>query len=194
MARAALAPYLCAAANLLAALALATVLAPGVSLAPTAAHAGYVAGHLVAWRIGWGLWVAAALSLLAFFRWWASRIGWSPVTRAAVLLAAAGVLADVAAESRLIAWSPGEPFDIAAAFQLSGVAANGAYSVAGLLLTAATTHLPRWLAAWSWTVWLIGIGLAVSAALSSDDASRVLTAILFVLFVPWLVVFGRRLA
>jgi hypothetical protein len=196
----------CAAINGLAALALATVLAPGVSLAPAPAAQGtaqlaplvaqarYVSDHLVLWRLGWAVWILAALALLLFFGWWASRIGWSPATRLAIVLAAAGVVADVAAESRLIAWSPGQRFDLAGALQLSGVVANGAYSVAGLLLTSRTAALPRWLGTWSWTVWLLGVGLAVAAALSSDDASRLLTAALFVLFVPWLVVFGRRIA
>lgn len=191
--RAALAPYLCAVLNGLAAFALATVLAPGVSLAPAAANAGYVADHLFVWRLGWALWIAAALSLLAFFRWWAARIGWSPVTRAAIALAVVGVLADIGAESRLIAWSPAQPFDLDGALRLSGVGANGLYSVAGLLLTSRTGGLAPWLAAWSWTVWLLGIGLAAAAAVSSDGASRILTAALFVLFVPWLVVLGRRL-
>ena len=54
--------------------------------------------------------------------------------------------------------------------------------------------LPRWLAQWSWTVWALGIGLAVAVAAGSDTWSRLLTAPLFALFVPWLVVFGRRLA
>lgn len=186
-------PLLCAAVNALATLALATVLAPGASLTPTPAQPAYVAEHLIGWRIGWGLWIAAALSLLAFFRWWASRIGWRPVTRAAIVVAAIGVIADIAAESRLIAWTAPQPFELASALQLSGVLANGSYSLAGLLLTSRTRSLPGWLAGWSWSVWFLGIGLAVAAAASNDDASRLLTAAVFALFLPWLVVFGRRL-
>ena len=125
MSRAMVAPYLCAVVNALAALALATILAPGVSLVPTAAQATYAADHLPAWRLGWGLWIAAALSLVAFFGWWASRIAWPPVARAAVVIAVAGVLADMIAEGRLIAWSPGQRFDIDGALRLSGIGANG---------------------------------------------------------------------
>ena len=187
-------PLLCSAVNAAAAFALGTVLAPGVSLAPSAAGEAYVAGHLVAWRAGWALWIAAALSLLAFFRWWAARIGWSPVTRLAIGLAVAGVLFDIAAESRLISWSPGQPFDIDSALRQSGVAANGLYSVAGLLLLSRTRGLAVPLAIWSGAVWLVGIALAVAAAGSNDDASRLFTVVLFALFLPWLVVFGRRLA
>src|SRR5256885_8612070 len=77
-------PYACAIVNGLAALALATVLAPGVSLAPVPASAAYVAGHLVAWRLGWALWIAAALSVLPFFWWWAARLRSPPVPRLAL--------------------------------------------------------------------------------------------------------------
>jgi len=187
-------PLVCAAVNAAAALALATVLAPGVSLSPSAGGAAYVADHLAAWRAGWTLWIAAALSLLAFFAWWAARLGWSKVSRLAVALAVAGVIFDVAAEARLIGWSPEQPFDVGSALRQSGVAANGLYSVAGLLLVSRTRGLSPALAVWSWAVWLAGIALAVAAAASNDDASRLFTAVLFALFVPWLVVFGRRLA
>lgn len=186
--------WTCAAVNGTAAFALATVLAPGVSLAPTATQAGYVADHLVAWRLGWSLWIAAALSLIAFFWWWGSRLGWPGLARLAVVLAAMGVIADVSAESTLIAWSPGQPFDVGGPLRLSGVVANGLYSVAGAMLTLRSPALPRWLARWSWAVWVLGFGLALAAISGSDEASRVLTAALFVLFIPWLVVFGRRVA
>ena len=185
--------WTCAVVNGAAALALATVLAPGVSLAPTPVGAAHVAGHLLAWRIGWTLWMAAALSLLAFFWWWGSRLGWPAMARLAVAVAAIGVVADLTAESLLIAWTGDRTFDIGGPLRLSGIVANGLYSVAGAMLTARTGGLPRWLAQWSWTVWLLGFGLALAAAAGSDEGSRVLTAALFALFIPWLVVFGRRL-
>ncbi|MHB8630629.1 MAG: hypothetical protein ACYC9W_01725 [Candidatus Limnocylindria bacterium] len=184
---------ICALANGAAALALATVLAPGVSLAPTPSAAAYVAENLGAWRSGWALWIVAAISLLPFFRWWASVLRWPSIARVAVALAAVGVAADIVAEARLIAWSPGQPFDAAGPLRQSGIVANGLYSVAGGLLTRATLGLPRRLAQWSWTVWTLGIGLAVAVAIGSDAASFILTAALFALLVPWLVVFGRRL-
>ena len=187
------AAWTCAVVNGAAALALATVLAPGVSLAPTPVGAAYVAGHLLAWRTGWTLWMAAALSLLAFFWWWGSRLGWPAMARLAVAVAALGVVADLTAESVLIAWTGDRTFDVGGPLRVSGIVANGLYSVAGAMLTARTPDLPRWLAQWSWTVWLLGFGLALAAAAGSDEGSRVLTAALFALFIPWLVVFGRRL-
>ena len=186
--------WICAVVNGAAAIALATVLAPAVSLAPTPAGAAYVAGHLAPWRVGWALWIAAALTLLEFFWWWAARLGWPALARLAVALAAVGVAADVSAESALIAWSPGQPLEVGGPLRLSGIVANGLYSVAGAILTLRTTGLPRWLAQWSGAVWLLGFGLAIAATAGSDVASRLFTAALFALFVPWLVVFGRRLA
>lgn len=177
-----------------AAILLATVLAPGVSLTPAASNATYVAEHLGVWRVGWAVWIAAALSLLAFFWWWGARIGWPAIARVAVAVAAVGVVADVVAETQLIAWAPGGSFDIGGPLRLSGIVANGLYSVAGALLTLRTNALPRWLRTWSWAIWLLGIALAIAAAMSSDAASEVVTAALFALFVPWLVVFGRRIA
>ena len=177
-----------------AALALATVLAPGVSLAPTSSGNAYISDHLLAWQVGWALWIAAALSLLAFFWWWASRLGWPAVARVAVAVAALGVVADLAAETTLIAWSPGHPFNVGGPLRLSGVVANGLYSLAGAILTLRTPAGARWLAVWSWAIWALGSALAIAALTGSDEASRLLTAALFALFVPWLVVFGRRLA
>lgn len=191
----ALAPYVCAAVNAAAAIALATVLAPGASNAPTEANAAYVHGHVEVWRAGWLLWIAAAISLLAFFAWWATRLERSALLWAALAIACAGLAFDLVAESLLASWSPERFVDVAPeAFRLTGVGANGLYSVAGLILTARTRGLPRWLTQWSWTIWLLGVGLAVAVAIGSDIAARLLTAALFALLVPWLVVFGRRLA
>jgi len=190
----ALAPYACAAVNALAALALATVLAPGASNAPTEANAVYVAGHVTVWRAGWLLWIAAAISLLAFFAWWASRLERSVLVWLALGIACAGLAFDLVAESLLLSWSPERYLDVApTAFRLTGIGANGLYSVAGLILTARTPVLPRRLAEWSWIVWLLGLALAAAIVIGSDVGARLLTATLFALLVPWLVLFGRRM-
>lgn len=193
--RAILIPYVCALVNAVAAIALATVLAPGATNAPTEVNAEYVRAHIEVWRAGWLLWTAAALSLIAFFAWWVARLERATVLWIALGIACAGLAFDLVAESLLAWWSPDRYLDTApAAFRLTGIGANGLYSVAGLILTARTPVLPRWLAQWSWTVWLLGIGLAGAVAIGSDMAARLLTAALFALLVPWLVVFGRRLA
>lgn len=188
------APYACLAVNAVAALALATVLAPGAALAPSVESASYVALNAMAWRFGWLAWIAAAIGLLAFFCWWAVRLRRSAAVLAALALATAGVALDVAAESLLIGWAPDHPGVIGPALRLSGIGANGLYSVAGVLLAWRTRGLPSWLGAWTWAVWIAGGALSLAAVAGSDLASQVATAVLFALFLPWLAVFGKRLS
>jgi hypothetical protein len=190
----ALAPYACALVNAAAAIALATALAPGSTNPPIEANAAYVRAHIEAWRAGWLLWIGAGISLVAFFAWWAARLRRSLVNWLALAVACAGLGCDLLADSLLLSWSPERFGDVApTAFRLGGIGANGLYSVAGLILMTRTPRLPRWLAQWSWTVWLLGLGLSVAVAIGSDIAARLLTAALFALLVPWLVVFGRRI-
>jgi len=138
-----------AAVNAAAAIALATVLAPGVSLTYGPDNAAYVGAHLLLWRAGWALWITAAVSLLAFFVWWAARAGWTGVARVAVAIATVGVVADVTAEARLFAWSA--DVDVGAALRQSGVVANASTperaaaisDVEAELVDVARQHTPR---------------------------------------------------
>lgn len=183
--------YVCAAANLAAALALVTILAPGTPLAPEAERVAYVHDHLAVWRAGWALWILAAISLLAFYRWWGARIGagWAPLA-----LAVAGFAADLTAESILIAVAPDRPEIARPAFALTGAVANGLYTLAGVLLTLRTPHVRGAFAAWTWAVWVAGVVLSAGAFLEAPLVIAAASAVLFVLFVPWCVALGRKLA
>src|SRR5688500_13127365 len=95
--------YLCAAANLVAAIAMATVLAPGTTLVEEPARAAYVRENVAGWRIGWSLWIVATVTLLLFYRWWAGRIRASATL---VWIAVAGLATDILAQSLLIVVVP----------------------------------------------------------------------------------------
>ena len=86
------APWACAVANMAAALVIWLVLRAGTEAASgIEARATYIASHPVAWRIGWGIWMLAGLSLVAFYTWWGA---WLPSPRraiAALLVAIAGL-------------------------------------------------------------------------------------------------------
>ena len=183
--------YACAIANLAAVLALATVLAPGTTLAGDAARASYVRDHLIAWRLGWSAWIVAAISLLLFYAWWtaARRAG-----RLALGVALSGFVADVIAESMLIAAVPDRPDLARAAFFLTGAVANGCYTIAGIILSLQTPVLRGAVAVWTAVMWASGLALSLLAALDVPLGVAVSTAILFALFLPWLVIVGRRLA
>ncbi len=186
----ALPAYFCAAANLIAALALATFLAPGTPLAAEPARAEYVRDHAALWRAGWSLWIAAGISLLVFYRWWGERIG---AGRGPLALAAAGFAADLVAESLLIVVGPDTPAVAPPAFALTGGVANGLYTLAGALLTLRTPALRGPLAAWTWAVWGSGAVLSVAALAETPLLVAAASAVLFALFVPWCVAMGRRL-
>lgn len=187
----ALPAYFCAAANLAAALALLTMLAPGTPLVDEPARAAYVRDHLALWRAGWSLWVLAAISLLVFYRWWGVRIGAGPGPLA---FAVAGFAADLVAESLLIAVAPDRPEVARPSFALTGAVANGLYTLAGVLLTLRTPRLRGAFAAWTWTVWASGAALSAAALVDVPLLVAAATAVLFALFVPWCVAMGRRLA
>ena len=188
---AALPAYFCAAANLAAVVALATVLAPGTTLADEAARATYVREHLVGWRLGWGLWVLAAVSLLVFYRWWTARVG-APLWLLGI--AVVGFSADLIAESLLITVVPERPGLAPLTFLLTGGVANGCYTIAGALISLRTPHLRGGLAAWTAAVWLAGAVLSAFAFREAPLGVAAATAVLFALFIPWCVAVGRRLA
>jgi hypothetical protein len=157
-----------------------------------------VALHLVAafgtllllrthFRLMWILWMAAAISLVGFYAWWGSRIGWLlPWT-----VACAGTACDFAGESIYIGWMPpaGTPLDRVAAL-LTGGAGNGLYTLAGIMLTIASSSIPmRWLA---WLAWTSGIALTVATIINIPMAVVVTSAALMIFFIPFVLVMARR--
>ena len=167
------------------------MLAPGTPLVPEAARAAYVRDNVAVWRAGWSLWIVAAVSLLLFYRWWSVRIG---APRGPLALATLGFAADLVAESLLIAVAPDRPEVARPSFVLTGAVANGLYTLAGALLTLRTPGVRGAFAAWTWAVWAAGGALSAAALLEAPLAVGAASAALFVLFVPWCVAMGRRLA
>ena len=190
----ALAPLACALVNATASGFLALVLRPGTEVEPDpGARERFVFQHLGLWRTGWLLWVASATLLVAFYGWWSARASRRRLALAGVALGAVGVFFDATAESLFVGWMP-ERMDLQRlGTVLSGGFANGFYCLGGALLTAATPALSPWLRRWAWAVWTAGAGLSVAAFVGSVPAMVVATALTLGLFVPWVLVAGRRL-
>jgi hypothetical protein len=198
-----LAPYACALLNLIAAGALLLVLRPGTEVVPDAAsRIAYITNNELLWRAGWVCWIAAALSLLAFYAWWGSRLPawvddegaprWGAV---ALVIAAIGLVFDLTAESLLIAWLPKDFATVAPMTSvLTGGFGNGLYTIAGAALTLATPGLRGWFLAWTWTIWAAGFGLSAFTFAGNFVGVAVCSTVLFMLFCPWAVVMGRKLA
>ncbi len=150
----------------------------------------YVGTHLLVWRLGWMTWIAAALSLLAFYWWWRDRINGSYVP---LVLGGLGLIADVTAELILIVGGAQNYIaNSAFAFALTGGVANGLYTLCGIGLTLATP-LTRFARAWAAVMWAAGILLSVGALANIPIITATATAVLFALFCPWCVYLAAKL-
>src|SRR5262249_36021703 len=97
----------------------------------------WVDAHRTWWTLGWLLWLAAFYAAVAV------RFGErAPIrTRMALVVAAAGLAADVSAETILMV----RPGSLQLVGPLTGYVGNGLYTVAGvLLLWSGARGLPRW--------------------------------------------------
>lgn len=183
-----LAPYACALVNFVAALMLSVVLSPGLTASGLAKRVEYVTNNGLIWRLGWLTWIAAAQTLVAFYAWWGSRLRRPTLATAAIAIAIAGVVCDISAESLLLGWLPSD-FESTSrlATILTGGAANGLYTIAGILLTVATPALRRWFLVWTWAVWAAGILLSIFSLMGFIAGIAGSTAVLFILFCPWVI-------
>ena len=187
-----MAPLACAAANLVAIVVLALVLAPGTPVVPDVAERErYIGEHLLAWRLGWATWMVAAATLIWCYSWWRRRVGGPHL---ALVIALAGIVADWSAETLLIVSGAGGYAAVAPlAFFLTGAIANGAYTAAGILLTLASPLTPR-SRAYAALMWSAGLSLSFGALFDITLIAALATAELFALFIPWCVWLRRRLA
>ena len=201
---AATAAYVAAAVNLAAGLVMLLALRYGIPAGESdlSARIAYVGDHILVWRAGWFVWNLAAISLLGFFVVLAGR--WrerAPILCGlALLCAAAGLAADLGAETILAVVSPGLRGETYAtvesiAVALTGYLGNGLYAVGGVLLTVAGRRdLPPvllWLAA---AVWTAALWLSVATLVSSNAGQFASAAALMPLFVLWAALTGRWLS
>jgi hypothetical protein len=189
------APWLCFAANTAAAMAMCLVLRAGTEAAPgLVARAAFITAHPAAWRIGWGIWMLAGLSLVAFYAWWGAWLSSARLAIAALLIATAGLACDLFAESLFVGWLPYRIESIAplASFLTGGVA-NACYSVAGAMLTLGASFLRGPLRIWAWAIWASGLALTIFTVAGSVWGMMIATAALMTLLCPWVAVFGWKL-
>ena len=187
------APYVCAALNLAAVIAMAAALRFGTEMIPVVSdRIAYISQHPAIWRAGWALWIAAAVSLVAFYGWWGSFLDSRRAT-IAVAIAAAGLCVDLFAESLLIGWLPRNYETMAPlATLMTGGAANGLYTASGIIMTLSSRSLTRPLAVLAWKAWTAGVALTVCSLASIPIGIAVSTTVLFVFFCPFVVLLGRH--
>lgn len=147
------------------------------------------------WRMVWLLWMMAAVSLIGFFAWWGSHLPYRRAALGALAIASIGLLCDFAGESLMIGWiPPAGNFLGRVTTLLTAGAANGFYTIAGIILTLATPIREPWLRVWTWLVWASGLVLSICAVLDMSRGIMVSSAMLMTLFIPWVMMFSRKLA
>ena len=179
--------YLASALNALAAAAMLLLLRPGLL-----GDQAWIAEHKPMWIVGWLLWQAAAIGLVAFYSVLAIRFRErAPVrTQTALVVAGAGLAADLAAETYLMV----RPDAVRLLAPLTGYLGNGGYTVAGiLLLSACARGMPRWLIALGALTFAAGIALSAASLAQSETAETITTAALMPLFILWSFAMGRWL-
>jgi hypothetical protein len=188
------APFACAILNLFSGLALAFALRGGTeAVASGVERAAYIDEHIAVWRLGWGCWMLAAVSLVAFYAWWGASLHCGHSAVVAVIIAMLGLACDLFAESLYIGWLPRHLDSIAPfASLLTGGAANGLYTFAGILLTLWTPTLGNGLRVWAWTLWISGLTLTLTTMLGSVTGMMLSTGVLMTLLCPWVALFGWR--
>jgi small multidrug resistance pump len=199
-----LAPWLCAITHALAFVAMPVLLQRGMlTESDAAARSTYIAQHTAAWTVGWAAWMLAAVSLIGFYAWWGSRLTARTTAIAGVVIAALGNVLDFSGEGLSIlllverASALGEN---AAAFAsversftlLSAGAANGLYTLGGLLLMLATPDLPRSVRAAMWATWLAGAAMTVAGVMNHVGGLVASTVVLFPLLIAWTVWMAAR--
>jgi hypothetical protein len=187
------APFACAGLTALGALLMLFVLRHGLeSESDPAARAAFVAFHPALWRASWEIWIGAALSLVAFYGWWAARLDRPRLGRWALIIAVVGLTCDLLAESIYIGWTPLDPETMRIAALLTGGAANGLYTVAGIALTLATPMTGAFRTV-TWAVWVSGAALTASTIAGSVLGMAISTAAVMALFCPWCAWMGWKL-
>ncbi|MEX1046684.1 MAG: hypothetical protein WD757_04760 [Actinomycetota bacterium] len=158
----------------------------------------FVREHLFLWRLTWLLWATAAVSLLALYvslyRLWKDN---APVAAGlALVLAAAGFGPDLVAGGIFIGVLPGlgaADYSVVetVTLALTGYAANGLYTAAGILLTwAGRKVLPPSLVGLAALVWLAGLWLSVATISHAPLGQLVSTALVMGLFILWSALLG----
>ena len=202
------APSVCAAVHAAAVVAV-LVLRPGTEAVPDPAlRAEYLRAHTWAWRAGWAVWMAAALSVTGFYAWWGARVPSRRTGMLAALTCGVGMTCDLTSEAVYTAWLPwlangmltgvsGAAADFVEiqrnATLLTAGVANGLYTLAGAMLTVATPSLSRGEKVLAWVAWAAGAGLSVAAVLGSAPAMVGVSAVLFPAFVVLTLLVWKRL-
>jgi len=202
--------WACFGVHAFALLAVVLVLQPGIPPGDFATRAAYVARNALGWQIGWALWLPASLALVLFHAGLADALNARAWGWVAVGMTLAGAVIDWIDEMVWIGLAPGLATRFATdSFAASAYAlwdrayivlsiglANALYTIGGIILIALayrSREFPRWLARWGAVVWSLSIALSVAGIIGDGVMIQVVSALVFIAFMPWLGLMGLEL-
>ena len=202
--------WACFGVHAFALLAVLFVLQRGIPPGDIAMRATHVAQNRLAWQIGWALWLPASLALVLFHAGFADALNARAWGWVAVGITLAGAVIDWADEMFWIGLAPGLAARFASdSFAASAYAlwdrayivlsiglANALYTIGGIILIALayrSRDFPRWLARWGAVVWSLSIALSIAGLLGDGVMIQVVSALVFIAFMPWLIVMGLEI-
>jgi hypothetical protein len=140
---------------------------------------------------------------VGFYAWWGSQLTARTAATAGVVVTAFGTVFDFCGEGLsilLLVERAATVTESAAAFTsaersftlLSAGAANGLYTLGGLLLMLATPDLPRAIRAAMWMTWLAGIAMTLAGIMNHVGGMVASTVVLFPLLITWTIWLAAR--
>jgi hypothetical protein len=183
-------------------------LRPGSPVVPLDQRVAYLGAHPLGWSLGWSIWILCAA---AFVVWLFALHGCAESTRLAefaLKAAMGGAIIDVLCDLGQIVLLPDHAralFSLAdmdsflsweRRLSLGGlVVANGLYSLAALVATAAVRRqVPASALLLGVTTFVAGMGLAWAGAVEAPRLVELATALTFASFLPWTVLVTRAIA
>ena len=180
---------------------MAFVLTPGLATTTElVTRIAFIEQHTHIWQWGWVSWMASSLSLLLFCLLLLDYIPAHPLKYFAITVVALGVVPDISAEI-LFAFALPKFVDQPVLYVLleqiaqllTGIFANGAYCLGGLILNLLLLRnkiLPRTLLLFGIPSWLIGFGLSYAVIIDNMTLAVPFTAIAMVWNVVWIFLIG----
>jgi hypothetical protein len=206
--------FIAAGINLLAALAMLLFLRPGLVPLEVAERISYIVSNFMLWKMTWGLWILAALSLICFFIHWAwlldriSQKKYRGIIIFGALVGSLGMIPDTIAETFYISIIPqlaNEALQISDTQQLTlihsefikfeylastltGLLGNGFYCIGGLTLSLVSITISDFPKFWAYAglpIWFFGFGLSMASFFNSILGLQVFTALTMISFIAW---------
>ncbi|MGV7220469.1 MAG: hypothetical protein ACQ9MH_02940 [Nitrospinales bacterium] len=206
--------FIAAGINLLAAMAMLLFLRPGLVPMEVTERISYIVANTLLWKMTWGLWILAALSLICFFIHWAwmldqfSQKKCRGIIIFGALVGSLGMIPDTVAETLYLSIIPklaneasqisdtqqlrlihGEfmKFEFLAS-TLTGLLGNGFYCVGGLTLSLVSVNVSDFPKFWAYAglpIWLFGFGLTIATFFNSILGLEIFTALTMISFIAW---------